>query len=76
MLWKSIYIGSEMVRSAMEDFFGTWPIGNSKNSGKIVLKKLCRHSRETNTRRRAHTKRKANTENSLEWKRQGEWEIF
>jgi hypothetical protein len=43
---------------------------------KIMLKKVCGQSGETDKRRRAHPKRKTNASNPLEWKRQGEWIIF
>ena len=34
MLWEYFYMRSEMVRSAMEDVFGTWPTGKSKKEKK------------------------------------------
>ena len=34
MLWDYVYIGSEMVRSAMEDVVGTWENGKSKGREK------------------------------------------
>lgn len=76
MLWDYVYIGSEIVRSAMEDVVGTWPTGKSKERGKIVLKKACRQSGETGKRWRAHPKIKTKASNPLEWIRQEEWGIF
>jgi hypothetical protein len=76
MLWDYVYIGSEIVRSAMEDVVGTWPTGKSKERGKIVLKKACRQSGETDKPRGAHPPKMTNASNPLEWKRQGEWGIF
>ena len=76
MLWDYVYIGSEMVRSAMEEVLDTWANGKSKEKGKFVLKKACRQSGERGKRWRAHPPKKTNASNSLEWKRQGEWGIF
>ena len=76
MLWEYVYMRNEMVRSAMEEVFDTWPTGESKEREKIVLKKACRQSGEIGNRWRAHPSKKTVASNPLEWKRQGAWGIF
>ena len=38
MLWDYVYIGSEIVRSAMEDVVGTWPTGEIEGTRKNRVK--------------------------------------